>query len=76
MLATADGRADVTRYYAVAPRVLAEMQRRGASLPLLRLYFCDILPSVAAASIGLNGVARRRYTAMMCRLERQYLPSA
>jgi hypothetical protein len=76
MLATADGRADVTRYYAVAPRVLAEMQRRGASLPLLRLYFCDILPSVAATGLGLNGMARRRYTAMMRRLERQYLPSA
>jgi hypothetical protein len=73
MLATADGRADVARYYAVAPLILAAMRCRGESLPLLRLYFRDILPSVAAVCLGLNGSARRRYTAMMRRLERQYL---
>jgi hypothetical protein len=75
MLATAEGRADVARYYVVAPLILAEMRRRGESLSLLRLYFRDILPSVAAACLGLNGSARRRYTAMMRRLERQYLSS-
>jgi hypothetical protein len=72
MLATPEGRADVARYYAVAPAILAEMQRRGEERVLLRLYFTTILPAVAAARLGFNGAARRIYTAMMLRLEARY----
>jgi hypothetical protein len=72
MLATAEGRADVAHYYAVAPRIVAEIQRRGEERVLLRLYFTTILPAVVAARLGLNGLARRIYTAMMVRLEARY----
>jgi hypothetical protein len=72
MMATPEGRADVARYYAVAPAILAEMRRRGEERALLRLYFTTILPAVAAARLGLDGLARRIYTAMMLRLEARY----
>jgi hypothetical protein len=72
MLATPEGRAHVARYYAVAPAILAEMQRRGDERVLLTLYFTTILPAVAAARLGFNGLARGIYTAMMVRLERRY----
>jgi hypothetical protein len=72
LLATPEGRADVARYYAVAPAILAEIERRGDERVLLRLYFTTILPAVAAARLGLNGLARRIYTAMMLRLESRY----
>lgn len=72
MLATPEGRADVARYYQIAPAILAEMKRRGDERVLLRLYFTTILPAVLAARVGLNGVARHIYTAMMAKLEARY----
>jgi hypothetical protein len=48
------------------------MQLRGDERVLLTLYFTTILPAVAAARLGFNGLARGIYTAMMVRLERRY----
>ncbi len=52
MMATAGGRADVARYYALAPAILTEIARRGEERLLLRLYFSHIVPSVIAAQLG------------------------
>ena len=71
---TADGRADVARYYAEAPVIVAAIPRRGEERRLLMLYFTHIVPSVIAARIGANRLARRIYTDMMRRLTRRYLP--
>lgn len=68
MMATADGRADVARYYAEAPRIVAAIRRRGEERILLRLYLTHILPSALAARLGLRRTARRLYTNMMHRL--------
>ena len=68
MMESADGRADVARYYAEAPVIVAAIHRRGERRVLLGLYFTHILPSALAAQIGLKRTARRLYTNMMHRL--------
>ncbi len=73
MMRTAEGRADVARYYAEAPLILSAIRSRSEERVLLRLYVTHILPSVAAASLGLHRLTRRIYTAMMTKLSRRYL---
>jgi hypothetical protein len=68
MMSSADGRADVARYYAEAPQIVAGIHRCGDESVLLRLYFTHILPSALAARFGLHSLARRLYTGMMRRL--------
>jgi hypothetical protein len=72
MMATPDGREAVARYYRLAPAILAEIARRGDAGALRRLYFTDILPSVVAARLGFDRLARGLYTRMMRRLLRRY----
>jgi hypothetical protein len=72
MMVTPDGKEDVASYYRLAPAILAEIARRGEAGALRRLYFTDIVPSVVAARLGLNRLARGLYTRMMRRLARRY----
>ena len=73
LAATPGGKEDIALYYHRAPLILAEMSRRGDSRRLLQLYATHILPSVLAATLRLDGLARALYTDMMARLERRYL---
>jgi hypothetical protein len=74
MLPTPEGRADVARYYALAPLILAKLRRAGGEAELLRLYRSHILPSAILARLGLRTLPWRLYSAMMRRLEARYLP--
>jgi hypothetical protein len=72
MAATPDGRADVRRYYAAAPRIVAEILRRGEERLLLSEYVRAILPSALAARLGLVALPRRLYSRMMRRMMARY----
>lgn len=70
------GREDIARYYRTAPAIVARIEASGqAPRELARLYVCYILPSALAARCGLNGTARRIYTAMMRDLAARYAPA-
>ena len=75
MLSTADGRADVARYYQLAPAILRAIREAHQERTLLGVYARYILPSAVAARLGLRAVARRRYSAMMAELTRRFLPA-
>lgn len=75
MLPTTDGRADVARYYRLAPAILRAIRERHQERLLLGVYARYILPSALAARLGLRTAARRRYSAMMTELTRRFLPS-
>jgi hypothetical protein len=73
MLPTAEGRADVARYYQLAPAILGAIHERRDERRLLGIYACFILPSAVAAALGLRGLARWLYGAMMTELVRRFL---
>ena len=73
MLPTEDGRADVARYYRLAPQILRAMHAARDERQLLDIYARYIMPSALAARLGLSRVARRLYTGMMMELTRRYL---
>jgi hypothetical protein len=75
MLPSADGRADVARYYRLAPAILAAMHAAQQERRLLGIYTRYILPSAVAARFGFHRTARRLYTGMMTELTRRYLPA-
>ncbi len=62
----------IAEYYAEAPRIVAEIARRGEGRRVLRYYLTHILPCVAFAKLGLNRLALWRYRHMMWRLQRAY----
>lgn len=72
MAADASGRRDIELYYERAPRLLAEMSRRGEAGYLRALYFGTILPCALLATLGLSRPTRWLYTRMMRRLEARY----
>jgi hypothetical protein len=73
LAATAEGRRDIQTYYAVAPRIVAEIRRRGEERRLLSEYAFAILPSALAAQFGLVALPRRLYSDMMRRMVARYL---
>ncbi|CAN5142694.1 hypothetical protein BH10PSE9_BH10PSE9_21840 [soil metagenome] len=73
LAATADGRRDVETYYELAPRIVAEIRRRGEERRLLSEYAFAILPSALAARLGLVALPRRLYSRMMRRMMARYL---
>ena len=74
MRVTPDGQRDIERYYALAPRLLAEMHARGEERRLLGVYFCYILPCALAAHMGFVAPTHRHYARMIRRLVARYLP--
>jgi hypothetical protein len=75
MLRTPDGRADVARYYQLAPAILRAMREAHQERRLLGVYARYILPSALAARLGFHAAARRRYGAMMAELTWRFLPA-
>lgn len=68
----AEGPAIIAEYYAEAPRIVAEIKRRGERHKVLRLYVTHILLCVAFAKLGLNRLTLWRYRDMMRRLQCAY----
>jgi hypothetical protein len=68
LAATPAGRAEIARYYELAPALLASLppDRRGPLL--LSVYGRFILPSAIAAKLGLNGLAYHLYERMIAEL--------
>lgn len=67
-----EGRAAIAEYYRDAPRIVAEIKRRGEARRVLRFYLSHILPCVAFARLGLNRLALWRYRDMMRQLQQAY----
>ena len=59
------GRAAIARYYATAPRVLAQIPAKTREYRLLAVYARFILPAAIAARLGFNASAYRLYAHMM-----------
>lgn len=76
MLNCSQGRADVARYYRLAPRIVAAIHERAEEHVLTRLYFTHILPSAIAARLGLHGAAYAIYASGMRRMARRFVPAA
>lgn len=72
MIRTPAGRREIEHYYEVAPRILAEMRRRGEEPRLLGLYFGTIIPCALAARLGLVALPHRLYARMMRTLAARY----
>ena len=67
------GAEDIGRYYRHAPTIVQRiLASNNPSRELDRVYARYILPSTLAASLGLNGLARRIYTHMMRDLAGRY----
>jgi hypothetical protein len=67
---TPDGHAQIARYYALAPQVLARLagNARESELVLLSVYARFVLPAALAAKFGLNALAYGLYTQMLTEL--------
>jgi hypothetical protein len=65
------GRSVIDEYYAIAPRIVAAMNRLpDARQRWLRLYRANVLPFVLLARLGLNRLAYHRYRRMVASLRR------
>ncbi|MEP2652380.1 MAG: CFI-box-CTERM domain-containing protein, partial [Paraglaciecola sp.] len=74
LLTLPKGNSLIDRYYDTAPKLLQVINnKRNKSNILQSIYFRDILPSAILAKLKLNKLTLWRYTAMMKRLEKQYL---
>jgi hypothetical protein len=65
------GKADIARYYVLAPQVLHRLGERERAPRLLSVYARFILPSAIAARLGLTTLAYRLYLRMMQELARE-----
>jgi hypothetical protein len=67
---TPDGHAQIARYYAEAPHILASLARdaRKSERVLLSVYARFVLPAALAAKFGLNELAYGLYTRMLAEL--------
>ena len=59
------GAAEIARYYALAPLILARLPGAARGRALRSLYARYILPSAMAATLGLNALAYRLYSRML-----------
>ncbi|MEL6288156.1 MAG: CFI-box-CTERM domain-containing protein [Pseudomonadota bacterium] len=76
MIRTAAGRRDIRRYYAVAPRILERLARRGTTRrELARAYVLFILPAAFAAQLGFVRLTERLYRAMLASVMRRARPA-
>lgn len=66
------GKADIARYYELAPLILARIPERTRRARLLLLYARFILPASLAAHLGLNALAYRLYRQMLEGLARDF----
>jgi hypothetical protein len=66
------GKADIARYYELAPLILARIPERTRRPRLLLLYARFILPASLAAHLGLNALAYRLYRQMLEGLARNF----
>jgi hypothetical protein len=64
----AGGKAAITRYYAQAPRLLAQLPAISRNRRLLSVYARFVLPAAIAARLGLDALAYRLYVRMMSAL--------
>ncbi len=68
LAATPAGRAEIARYYRLAPAILAALSPDRHGPLLLSVYGRFILPSAIAAKLGLNGLAHQIYVRMIAEL--------
>jgi hypothetical protein len=66
------GKADIARYYELAPLILTRIPERTRRARLLLLYARFILPASLAAHLGLNALAYRLYRQMLEGLARDF----
>jgi hypothetical protein len=64
------GAAEIARYYALAPLILARLPKRAPTTPLLSAYGRYILPAALAARLGFSALAYRLYARMLRELAR------
>ncbi len=55
----------IARYYASAPRILAQLSAKTRKSRLLSIYARFVLPAAIAAKLGLNTLAYRLYVRML-----------
>ena len=55
----------IARYYAKAPRILAQLSTETCESRLLSVYARFVLPAAVAAKLGLNALAYRLYMRML-----------
>jgi hypothetical protein len=68
------GKAEIARYYEIAPLILARMPDSNRRVRLIHLYARFILPAALAAQLGLNALAYRIYRRMVRSLARDLAP--
>ncbi len=68
------GEADIARYYALAPLILARLPDETRNARLVSLYARFILPAALAAQLGLDALAYRLYRNMVDELARDLAP--
>jgi hypothetical protein len=68
LAATPAGRAEIARYYELAPAILASLPPDRRDPLLLSAYGRFILPSAIAAKLGLNGLTYQIYVRMIAEL--------
>jgi hypothetical protein len=66
------GKADIARYYELAPLILTRIPERTRRARLLLLYARFILPASLTAHLGLNALAYRLYRQMLEGLARDF----
>jgi hypothetical protein len=66
------GKADIARYYALAPQILARLPNETRAPRLTVLYARFILPAALAAHLGLDALAYRLYRSMVDKLARDF----
>jgi hypothetical protein len=62
------GQQAITRYYALAPHILARIRVKKREARLLSVYARFVLPAAIAARLGLNALAYRLYVRMLADL--------